>query len=438
MKNLQLIIILFLAAVNISYSQWVICPSSAPGLGNFPTISVPDCSTIILAGGLTNNPRVFRSTNSGVNFVNITGNITGSELYCVWAKSADTIFAGDGGPNAKIWKTVNGGVNWSVVLTTGGTAGFINGIRFLRPEQKYGVIMSDAPTGSNPLMYKTSDGGQTWITQTVTSNGGATGSVATVFIADSMFYGFGHSNTSRVSMTTNGGVNWGFLNITLTGNSTYGIDCGPRGDCFVASYNSLPTIVKFTSSSRAIEYINIGPGLTGFPYFSWVYGTENVYIAGTTGPNGCVKKSTNTGTNWSQMTTASIQGIIGVDLHYNGGTDVCAYALAQDGTVLKLNDQVIGIQPVNSHVPKNYLLEQNYPNPFNPATNVKYSIPKSGYVTIKIYNTLGGLVSTLVNEHHAAGNYSVDFNSEGLSSGIYYYRISAGEFTDTKKMVLVK
>ncbi len=438
MKNLRsIIIILSLIAVSTLHSQWVIVPGpGAPGLGNFPTISVPNCSTIVLAGGTTNNPRVFHSTNNGGNFVNISGNLTGSELYCVWAKSADTIFVGDGGPNAKIWKTVNGGVNWTTVITTGGNAGFINGIRFLRPEQKYGVIMSDAPTGTNPLMYKTSDGGETWITQTVTSGGGATGSVATVFIADSMFYGFGHSNTSRVSMTTNGGANWSFINVSLSGNSTYGIDCGPNGNCFAASYNSLPTIVKFNSSGAA-STINIGSGLTGFPYISWVHGTEAVYVAGTTGPGGCVKKTTNTGGNWTQMTTASMQGLIGMDLQYNG-TTVCAYALAQDGTVLKLNDNVIGIQPVNNIIPKSYLLEQNYPNPFNPNTNIKYSIPKSANVIIKIYNTLGSLVSVIVDEHHAAGNYSVDFNADGLSSGIYYYTISAGEFMDTKKMVLVK
>jgi hypothetical protein len=443
MKKLYTLLILLLFAVfNTDYSQWVIVPGGAPSLGNFPTISVPNCSTIVLAGGTANNPKVYLSTNGGGSFVNISGNMTGPELFCVWAKSADTIFAGNGGSNggaggnATVWKTVNGGVNWTVVLTTGGTAGFINGIRFLRPEQKYGVIMSDAPTGTSPLMYKTSDGGETWITQTVTSNGGATGSVATVFIGDSVFYGFGHSNSARVTMTTNGGANWSFINVSLSGGSTYGIDCGPNGNCFVASLNSLPAMVKFNSSGNTSP-INIGSGLTGFPYISWVHSTEAVYVAGTAGPGGCVKKTTNTGASWTQMTTAGMNGLIGMDLQY-AGTTVCAYALAQDGTILKLTDNVIGIQPVNNIIPKNYLLEQNYPNPFNPTTNIKYSIPKSSNVTIKIYNTLGSFIAALVDEHHPAGNYSVDFNGDGLSSGIYYYTIYTGEFMDTKKMVLIK
>lgn len=415
------------------YSQWIVS-GSVIGPGSFPTISVPNCSTIIIAGGTTGNPKIFRSTNGGVNFTNITGNITGSEIYCVWAKSADTIFSGNGA--GIIWKTVNAGVNWTQAVTSGGSAGFINGIRFLRPEQKYGVAMSDAPTGNNPLMFKTSDGGITWITQTVTSGGGGTGSVATVFIADSLFYGFGHSNSARVSYTTNGGTNWTFLNVTLSGGSTYGVDCGPHNNCFVASFNSLPNIVKFNSAG-VTQVINIGAGLGGFPYFSWVPGTETCYLAGTAGSGGSVKKTTNTGVNWQIMTTAGMNGLIGMDLQYIN-SNVCAYALAQDGTILKLTEEVIGIQQVNNETPKDYLLEQNYPNPFNPQTNIKYSVPKAANVTIKIYNTVGGLVSILVDEHHSPGNYSVDFTGEGLSSGIYYYRITSGGFTDTKKMVLVK
>lgn len=430
-------LLIITALFNISFSinsQWVINPAAVNGMGAFPTISVPDCNTIIIAGGTINTPKIIRSTNGGGNFANITGNITGTELWCVWAKSADTIFTGNG--SGVIWKTVNAGVNWTQAVTTGGSAGFINGIRFLKPEQKYGVAMSDAPTSSNPLMFKTSDGGITWVTQTVTSGGGATGSVSTVFIADSVFYGFGHSNNSRLSYTTNGGMNWTFLNVSLSGGSTYGVDCGPNKNCFVASFNSLPNIVKFNASGMT-QTINIGSGVSGFPFFAWVHGTETCYLAGTTGSGGSIKKTNNTGANWQIMNTSGMDGIIGMDYTYLN-SNVCAYALADDGTVLKLEEVVIGVQQINSEVPKNFLLEQNYPNPFNPRTNIKYSVPKTAGVTIKIYNTIGGLVSTIVDEHHSPGNYSVDFNADGLSSGIYYYTISAGEFVDTKKMVLVK
>ncbi|MBI5402068.1 MAG: T9SS type A sorting domain-containing protein [Ignavibacteriae bacterium] len=89
-------------------------------------------------------------------------------------------------------------------------------------------------------------------------------------------------------------------------------------------------------------------------------------------------------------------------------------------------------------IPVKYSLSQNYPNPFNPVTKISYSLVKTQFVTLKIYSTAGKEVATLVNERKSGGDYEVTFNTEGLSSGIYFYRITAGDFSDTKKMVLVK
>jgi Secretion system C-terminal sorting domain len=88
--------------------------------------------------------------------------------------------------------------------------------------------------------------------------------------------------------------------------------------------------------------------------------------------------------------------------------------------------------------PDTYSLEQNYPNPFNPTTNINFSIPKSGLVTLKIYNVLGKEIATLVNEVKAAGIYKVNFNASNFSSGVYFYKIESGNFSDIKRMVLVK
>jgi hypothetical protein len=85
-----------------------------------------------------------------------------------------------------------------------------------------------------------------------------------------------------------------------------------------------------------------------------------------------------------------------------------------------------------------YKLNQNYPNPFNPTTTISYIIPKSGLVTIKVFNILGKEVSTLLNEFKASGSYSINFNAAGLSSGVYFYKITANNFTDTKKFTLLK
>jgi hypothetical protein len=91
-----------------------------------------------------------------------------------------------------------------------------------------------------------------------------------------------------------------------------------------------------------------------------------------------------------------------------------------------------------NQIPKEYSLSQNYPNPFNPSTTIKYSLPKDGLVTMKIYDLAGREVAKLVNEVKKAGNYQVQFNASNLASGVYFYRIQSNDFVMTKRMVLIK
>lgn len=86
----------------------------------------------------------------------------------------------------------------------------------------------------------------------------------------------------------------------------------------------------------------------------------------------------------------------------------------------------------------NYTLSQNYPNPFNPSTQIKFALPKDGFVTLKVYNVLGKEVASVVNEYKTSGNYTVNFSAKSLSSGIYFYTIKADGFTQTKKMTILK
>ena len=96
------------------------------------------------------------------------------------------------------------------------------------------------------------------------------------------------------------------------------------------------------------------------------------------------------------------------------------------------------IVDVELTAPDKFSLEQNFPNPFNPATTINYQLPKSGYVTLKVYNILGREVATLVNEQKTQGRYSVNFNASRLASGVYFYRIKAGDFIQTEKMILLR
>ncbi|MFZ1322373.1 MAG: T9SS type A sorting domain-containing protein [Ignavibacteria bacterium] len=98
----------------------------------------------------------------------------------------------------------------------------------------------------------------------------------------------------------------------------------------------------------------------------------------------------------------------------------------------------VGINQLSSLVPDKFSLYQNYPNPFNPTTNIKFDIVKSGGVKVIVYNALGKEVNVLLNENLSPGSYKVDFDGAGFASGIYYYKIVTNEFTDVKKMLLIK
>jgi hypothetical protein len=95
-------------------------------------------------------------------------------------------------------------------------------------------------------------------------------------------------------------------------------------------------------------------------------------------------------------------------------------------------------EEVNISAPSKFDMSQNYPNPFNPTTNISYSIPEKSFVTLKIYDNLGRELTTLVSEVKSEGIYSVNFDGSKLSSGIYFYKIIAGNYSDTKRMLLIK
>jgi len=102
-----------------------------------------------------------------------------------------------------------------------------------------------------------------------------------------------------------------------------------------------------------------------------------------------------------------------------------------------VNISLTNVGEISSN-PATFELYNNYPNPFNPSTTIKYSIPEASFTSIKIYDALGNKVASLVDETKTAGIYEVTFNATNLSSGVYYYQLQAGSFTQTKKMILTK
>ncbi len=159
-------------------------------------------------------------------------------------------------------------------------------------------------------------------------------------------------------------------------------------------------------------------------------------------------------------TTFAPGGIFISDLNNNTGTHYLTRAIPlSDGSILacgynfgsgrgdflltKYIVNTTGVESNNIEKPNKYILEQNYPNPFNPTTIIKYSIPfvethRDASLQLNVYDILGREVAALVNENQKPGNYEVTFNGSGLASGIYFYRLQAGNFVDTKKLILMK
>jgi hypothetical protein len=102
------------------------------------------------------------------------------------------------------------------------------------------------------------------------------------------------------------------------------------------------------------------------------------------------------------------------------------------------SSKISGINSFKKVGLKSFTLYQNYPNPFNPSTVIRYELPENSNVTLTVFDVIGNEVATLVNEPKPAGSYEVNFNGRNLSSGVYYYRLKAGSFIETKKFVLIK
>lgn len=198
------------------------------------------------------------------------------------------------------------------------------------------------------------------------------------------------------------------------------------------------------------------------------------YLSGTTlAPDSCIiETSTNNGTTWTRligmgasqtlssgvnstpiMSTLASQSSFTPSLATQWATKVYSMPVGTNkvrfvaksgfGNNLYLDNitsgPVTGIGATNLNlVPEVYSLSQNYPNPFNPSTSINFAIPKSGNVTLKIFDVLGKEVATLLNEVKTAGTYKVDFNASNFTSGVYFYRLESGDFADIKRMVLVK
>lgn len=101
-------------------------------------------------------------------------------------------------------------------------------------------------------------------------------------------------------------------------------------------------------------------------------------------------------------------------------------------------EPLVGIETISSEIPRSFNLKQNYPNPFNSSTNIEFDIRFKNKYTLEIFNSIGKLKVILIEKELTVGSYKVNFTSENLSSGVYYYKLSSEDFVDTKKFILIK
>ena len=154
-------------------------------------------------------------------------------------------------------------------------------------------------------------------------------------------------------------------------------------------------------------------------------------------------RSTNRGATWvsynsgSMVNTYTVRALAYTPTNrwlYAGGA--AADTAGQGVYKIQLPSTSVPSQPQG--IPIGFVLSQNYPNPFNPGTKIEYGLPERAYVTLKVYDVLGREVATLVDEEVNAGYHQASFDGSSLSSGLYFYRLSAGRFSTTKRLMLLK
>jgi hypothetical protein len=114
------------------------------------------------------------------------------------------------------------------------------------------------------------------------------------------------------------------------------------------------------------------------------------------------------------------------------------FALTSSGVWKRPLTEIVSITSGQGDLPQRFVLEQNYPNPFNPSTTIQYAFPRRSHVMLSVYNTLGQLVTTLVNSEEQSGYHEVKFDASNLASGVYFYRLQAGSFVKTMKCLLIR
>jgi photosystem II stability/assembly factor-like uncharacterized protein len=323
------------------------------------------------------NGTIFKTANAGYSWTQEKSGYTYNFQKVFFADGNNGYLIGDG----SLLKTIDGGESWSVLQTTDHvlqTMFFVN--------KDTGWV-----AGNEGVILRTEDGGSTWLSQ---QNSGTDYGTLTSLCFVNPDTGWASGSGLDIS----GGV---ILKTTDGGNS------------WLLQHSGDNTFVYSVSFSN--------------PDTGWAAGDEGIMFNTTDGGN-----------NWNLQGSETFASLYMV----NSFSQSNIWSVGNDGVILKYVDVPFSLPSVTNisktGIPTGYSLTQNYPNPFNPSTIISYQLAARSQVTLKVYDILGREVATLVNEEKSAGNYEVKFNANNLASGTYIYRFTAGNFVQTKKMLLLK
>lgn len=371
------------------------------------------------------NQQVLYTSNNGNNWTPYGTGGT-EEFFGIHMINSNTGYVSAN--NSKVFKTTNGGQNWIQKTNASGTNYSLYSMEFVN--ENTGWVFVNYSTVASGNVFKTTDGAETWTQYNLatTSPGGI---MSADFVdANTGFVTINGSN-KPVYKTTNGGINW----TPYTTGSTSNLN-----DIKAVDVNTV-YVVATSGTNRVYKSTNGGENWTGIAvpvaadYKSIDFKDANTgYICGNLTTIAC--RTTNGGNTWifqnvHLVTSGKIFVTAGDTAFINGGIT----------SILRAPGSTITSVEYNGNVSiKGYELMQNYPNPFNPVTTIEFNLPKAGNVSVKVFDLAGREYLTEINNLSLnPGNFKMNFNGSGLSSGIYFYSLIVnGSSISTKKMMLIK
>jgi len=370
-----------------------------------------DSSTIYVVGY---GGRILKTTNGGNNWNTINLGIA-SNYWSVWFFNQNTgLIVGD---NNVLIRTTNGGINWNQNSFIHAGA---SDITFFDSNTGYMLSWNNNPP--RVIVSRSTDSGISWID---VSSWFASQIGAYFFDINNGFI-FGHD---VIYKTYNASLNW-----TLISTGTY-------ADNYILNFLNVNT--GYMTSGDAVNPTYIRKTTDGGYSWSNLYQSTNRIIAGyfinsLTGYIGGnrILKTIDGGNNW--YVQSNTYNTILYEIKFIN--QLTGLAIGDNGIILKTTNggETVGIKPISENAFSSFSLQQNYPNPFNPTTKIKFDVVRVGDVKIVVYDVMGREVKTLVNESLKPGTYEASFDGSQLTSGVYFYKMVTDNFTETKRMLLIK